>query len=448
MYGRARLGALYSDFRHLRTSNPDGYTANIEAWQQGLSDAAKEGCIPSRGGSSDALILKVDDELLRALETKEWGRPLALGTVVRDAIAKKELVPIQDFSASKHSIYKRSWGLSPWTVLSWGLRQIGLIDGESADDKVPHGRLVIMKNLEAASVVLSKKLAEHSGRVDRIMSRKEFSKTYSALLGGKHLLSEDDIAVFLRFLSRDKGIAAFDGQTVKLKGPSDDQITITEEDSTIAALKTLTFDLNNQIDSLSNRVNTLAESARDAVARKNRVLAVATLRSKKIAETNLARQSATLGQLEEVYSKIAQAADHVELVRIMEGSTGVLRKLNAEVGGVERVDDIVYELKEQMTQVEEINNAITEVGAAGEIDESEVDDELEAMEAAEKAAELKSDITAREEKEQLEAAETRQRLNALDAVRWELTTKEHVAKATDQNSKDIERSSLEPEAMQ
>ena len=63
--------------------------------------------------------------------------------------------------------------------------------------------------------------------------------------------------------------------------------------------------------------------------------ALAALRSKKLNETALAQRTETLSQLEEVYSKVEQAADQVAIVRVMEASAGVLRNLHAEVGGVE-----------------------------------------------------------------------------------------------------------------
>ena len=103
--------------------------------------------------------------------------------------------------------------------------------------------------------------------------------------------------------------------------------------------KTLIKDLEMQTEVLTKKVDELAATAKDAVARKNRVSALAVLRSKKLAETTLTKRHATLAQLEEVFSKIEQAADQVELVSIMEASTRVLTGLNEEVGGVERVDD-------------------------------------------------------------------------------------------------------------
>jgi charged multivesicular body protein 7 len=389
--------------------------ANIEAWRKGLADAAKGGHIPNRGASGDLLILNVDENLLRALETKEWGRPLALGTVVRDALSKKEMIPAQEFLSVKESIYHKSWALKPWEILSWGLRQLGLAGGQDGEDKLPIGRLVILASVESAAKELAERATGLTTRTDRIYSKKLFYKTF-AILGSKNQMTAADMDVLLKFMARDKGMLAYDGQTIKLKGPAEPETpSITSEDSTIASLKTLVDDLQVQVDGLNLRVEKLSSTARDAIARKNRVSALAALRSKKLIETNLSRQSATLLQLEEVYAKIGQAADQVELVRILEGSTGVLKALNAEVGGAERVDDIVYELKEQMTQVEEVGNALTEVGQ-GRADEDEVDAELEAMEREDRKKREEVERLEKEERERAEVAETKLKLDRLEAA--------------------------------
>jgi charged multivesicular body protein 7 len=71
---------------------------NIAAWERALTNAARHGRISkhdpnkitaaktkadNRGiySRSDHLVLRVDDNLLRELESPEWGRPVALGSV-------------------------------------------------------------------------------------------------------------------------------------------------------------------------------------------------------------------------------------------------------------------------------------------------------------------------------------------------------------------------------
>lgn len=363
------------------------------------------------------LILNVDDDLLRALDTREWGMPLALGTVVREAIDRREMIPVMDYMAAKESIYRRSWIPSPWSVLSWGLRQAGLTGGAGGEDKLPNMKVVILKNVEEAGKEVLKRMAEQQSRVNRIYSKQMFYQEYEDVLGDSTRISHQDLEILLKHLTRDKGEAAYDGQTIKFRAKTDTAPPmITQDDATIASLKTLIIDLEGQISSINEKVDKLAQQARDAVARKNTVAAKSALRSKKWTEAHLTKQLAVFGQLEEIYTKIEQAADQVELVRIMEGSTGVLKSLNKEVGGIERVEDVFDQLKEEMIKVDEVGGVIAEVGQARAIDENEVDYELEAMEAQEKEKTDAVERLAREEREKIDAQETKRKFQKLEQM--------------------------------
>ncbi|WKT49993.1 hypothetical protein QSH57_014941 [Fusarium oxysporum f. sp. vasinfectum] len=380
-FSRSRLAARYSDFRSQRTLNPDGYQANISAWRQALSDLVAKGKISHRGSSPDHFVLKLDDSLLRSLEHKEFGQPLALGTVVREATAGRDFIPLQDFEKSQQSIYQRSWAGLPWSVMSWTLRQLGVVDPARGDDKLPTGQYVIVKNMEVAAKELGDLMAEKVSRFDRVFSRAQFQKAFSAaLVKGQHL-TDSDLDILLKFLSRDKEVIEYDGKTIRIKG-SGEQSGITKEDAAIASLKELTESLKHQADLLNTRIDELSQTAKDAVTKKNRVAALAALKSKKIAETSLATRYATLNQLEEVSAKLEQAADNVQLVNVMEASSGALASLNAQVGGAERIDAVMDRLREQSSATDEVSAILAE--STGEvIDETALDDELEAMEAAE-----------------------------------------------------------------
>lgn len=132
------------------------------------------------------------------------------------------------------------------------------------------------------------------------------------------------------------------------------------------------------------------------------MLALSALRSKKLAEQNLKQRSDTLLQLDEIYAKIEQAVDQVDIVNVMQDSTTALRTLHAQIGGVEKVDDVVEELRREMANVEEVNNVISEPVHA--IDEGELDDELEEMENAER------------EEDEKEAEATKTRLAELEQL--------------------------------
>lgn len=119
------------------------------------------------------------------------------------------------------------------------------------------------------------------------------------------------------------------------------------------------------------------------------------------------QRSETLAHLEEVYSKIGQAADQVAIVRVMEASTEVLRNLQAQVGSIDKVEDVMEGLRDGMGKVDEIGGVIG-IGAQGGsvIDESAVDEELESLE---------RQANAREEEQG--ARQTQERLASIATVR-------------------------------
>lgn len=172
----------------------------------------------------------------------------------------------------------------------------------------------------------------------------------------------------------------------------------------MVSLKTLISNLTAQVTNLDTKIKELTISAHNALNSKNRILALSSLRSKKLAERNLQQRSDTLFQLEEIYAKIEQAADQVDIIQVMQASTGVLRGLNEQVGGIEKVEDVVEKLRKEMANVDEVGTIMNE--AAPVIDEGELDDELEAMEEQEKEAQREK-----------EAETIRQKLAELDRLR-------------------------------
>ena len=181
-------------------------------------------------------------------------------------------------------------------------------------------------------------------------------------------------------------------------------VPISKEDRAVVSLKSLMNDINEQIQSLETRIAACIENSRNAVEMKNRSSALAALRSKRSAESALSRRVETLFQLEEIYGKIEQASDQITMLRVMRGSTDVLRKLNAEVGSAEDVEDVLDGLKEEMGTVEDIGTAINQAGQeTSAINEDEVDEELDAL--------MRQSHSAQEEKA---VEETKQRLADLE----------------------------------
>ena len=161
--------------------------------------------------------------------------------------------------------------------------------------------------------------------------------------------------------------------------------------------------MNNQIALLASRISKLSETARAAVENRNKISALAALRSKKLNETVLAKRTEALIQLEEIYGKIEQAADQVAILRVMEASAGVLQSLNAEAGGIEKVEDLVEVLRDEMSKVDEVSSAIDAGGHEITVsDRDDIDEELESLERQAKA-----------EQEEKEARLTAERLASI-----------------------------------
>ncbi|KAF2772895.1 hypothetical protein EJ03DRAFT_341493 [Teratosphaeria nubilosa] len=430
---RARLASLYSDFRTQRQTNPDGYTANASAWIRALSAAANQGLLPSQAGATqhDHFLLSSGEALAQALTTAEHGRPLALGSVIEEAVRKNELVPMQEFLDGKGSIYAKSWVPTPWQVLSWGLRQLGVLaDGNGAEDKLVRGDFVIMANVEAAAKNVLRQVDRTAvGNTGRIFSAELFNQIATEAVGAD-ALSAKDSSVLLVHLARDHASLRYDAKTgtIKFKAP-DDTVPppVEQEDITIASLRTLITSLEPQIKQLMAKASELDAKAREAVVAKQNLAAKTALRQKKMAETKLGQRTATLAQLEDVYAKIEQAADQVDIVRVMEASSQTLKSLHRKTGGVEKVQDVMESLKDEMMNVDEIGHAINDVGAEG-VDEGYVDEEFDALEKAEREKIEQAERLERERKEAIEAEETRKRLAELDQPAKE-TEKEAVSVA-------------------
>lgn len=267
---------------------------------------------------------------------------------------------------------------------------------------------MVVANVEAASKAALEQTAGLTSRFERTFSKVQFQTEFKdSILKGQQL-SETDLEVLLRFMSRDQGVLLYDGKTVKIRNPGDQETAITAEDETIASLRELAEYLNHQTTVLDNKIEELTITAREAVTKKNRVSALAALKSKKLAEASLQQRSATLSQIEEVSAKIEQASDNVQLVKVMGASTEVLKTLNAQVGGAERVEEVVDRMREQMGQADELSNILAEQGPV--VDEGEIDDELEEMLQEQTNKDDELERSRKEAEEQKEAEDIAKRL--------------------------------------
>ncbi|KAJ6259254.1 LOW QUALITY PROTEIN: hypothetical protein Dda_6153 [Drechslerella dactyloides] len=397
----SRLPSLYSDFTPLQTVNPDGYTANTAAWKAALAKASYAGLIPlssSASTSQDRLILSITPALLPALTTREYGTPMGVGCAVNDAVAAGEMMPLKVFLSQEQSIYYKRW-VDPWKVISWGLSQIGVGGGSgggAAKAKLANGELVVVKNVEDVSRRVVKALGRSSAEMDRIMTLEMLEHGMGDLLQADGTrLSERDVKVIVKHLTRDLGEARVEGKvpsltetlypsfqkysvlmntTIKFKSPGGALSPISQSDITTAQLKHLIYTQHLKTDALSSKITALNTKARTAAAANNKITALSALKSKKMTEAHLQNILNNLSSLESVLSKIEQASDNVALLETLEQGSKVLAKLNKETGGIERVEKVMDELQERMEETDEVTRI---VGEPGSIKMDEVEDDVQ-----------------------------------------------------------------------
>ncbi|KAL6719109.1 hypothetical protein ACLMJK_003346 [Lecanora helva] len=239
----------------------------------------------------------------------------------------------------------------------------------------------MLSNVERAGQAILKQIANQTNRLNRIFPMSHFRTWVGELLNLDKELSNSDLQIILVHLSRDKASISYDSQTIKFKEAGQSVSLLSEQDRTISSLKSIIIDLTAQIEELSARIATLSAKAQRSLDSKDRTSALAALRSKKLHETALTHRSDTLAQVEEVYNKIGQAADQLTIVRTMEASAKVLQNLHTEMGGVAQVDDIIEDLRDEMSKVDEISSALEAGSQANhDIDQNAVHEEFEYME--------------------------------------------------------------------
>jgi hypothetical protein len=79
-----RVESLYDDLNRLKQFEPAGYRANVDTWRHALLAASKEGLVSTTPGNAtkSRFVMSTGDQLLKALDTRQFGIPQSLGLVL------------------------------------------------------------------------------------------------------------------------------------------------------------------------------------------------------------------------------------------------------------------------------------------------------------------------------------------------------------------------------
>ncbi|KAK9484152.1 hypothetical protein V1527DRAFT_427918 [Lipomyces starkeyi] len=433
LFPARRLPSLYADFRRLKDSNPDGYEANIIAWQKVLTQAVREGgprywkgvvksvddeAASKAGGADvidDVLIIHSGRKLQDSLTSLEWGKPLGLSAVIEEQVAKRAFIPVDTFLNQKFSLYKDP----NWRIIKYGTSMLGWMFRDSfvheyyqsimswrRDGELPEIDFVILENVEEAAKILLSRVKK-ARKVGMSMSSEKFNAVFTlamlkdlycndpfgmadaegvdpdTMTSNTPSLSDLDFRILIRYLTRDSQQATVDGNIIKFKEMSEILTLITEEDNAVAELRHMIMILNNRTASQHLQAITSRRRAGEYVSQRPstdhlRSLARNELRKAKLAESTVQKSIEYKLQMETLLENIENAHSNLEISKIMESSLPVLEQLNKRIGGIDKVSDIVDRLREQTEETEQIGRAICEV-SAGEVDDDEIVDEFDRL---------------------------------------------------------------------
>ena len=111
------------------------------------------------------------------------------------------------------------------------------------------------------------------------------------------------------------------------------------------------------------------------------------MKRKKLYEGEIDKIQNVKMTLETQVINLESSAQNAETFKAMEAGTKTMQKIRTEVG-VEKADDIMDQIKEEMEMAQEINNAISQPVDIMMADEDELLEELNALETADLEKEL------------------------------------------------------------
>lgn len=359
---------------------------------------------------------------------------MGIGTVVDDLAASRHLIPVREFLNSSIPITGPSTqsnsriGLpSARSVASfvvgkplwWALGQLG-VTASGADDDTEQsdmrewarakGQYVIWDNLQTST---DQVLSHHfqSGRLSPLDSLYTLTAFKSLITQSQPHLTETDIQIIVKHLSRDRKVAHVEQGLVKLSSSEyEDVQPITQDDRGLIAVKQTHEKLHSQIADLESRIADRHNRAANALKSNQKSQAIALLKEKKMLNELLTRRLDSKSTLDAVLLKIEQAAGDVQVLQSYQTSTQVLQSLlSSDTLQLDKVEKTVEQLQDAMADQKEIDGVIRGV-AQGEddLDEDELQEEMLRLEEEEKRESQEKEAREKEHRERVAKKEKEQ----------------------------------------
>jgi charged multivesicular body protein 4 len=135
---------------------------------------------------------------------------------------------------------------------------------------------------------------------------------------------------------------------------------------------------------LQRKIDQELAKAKEASAKKNKALAMQHLKRKKQFEEQLDRLVKQKENIEHMQMKLEEATINVETIQTQQAGANAIRNVYARNNlTIEKIDETVDKVRETIEQANEISAAISQPLGGDDIDEDELMNELELLEAEE-----------------------------------------------------------------
>ncbi|KAK6199382.1 Snf7-domain-containing protein [Scheffersomyces amazonensis] len=366
-FKESRLRSLYSDFEHQKHLNPEGYEANITAWNDLLRDLLQTHVFDD----SVVSFPTYNPDLATLLKIPIYGKPLSLGIILRELVKSHSLIPYSYYNSGNQSYlkvldktYKLDDYLSPTSWIKWGLTTVGLgseFNATTSNGELKHERYISWDLLTKVGNEIWNRIESdilqmgtHSCELSDNQRLFDFMKKVHPTL------TKFDCELILTYLSRDVGKCKLLRQDNKvfIKFSSGN---ITKEDIGIINLETSLFNINKRNEQLEGKIKDIDQKLKESFQINNKGDKLTRqrhlLRLRKILQSSLNHSLGSYNELHQVLLKINDSTQNINVYEQLVSSTFILKDLNASVDFA-NIEEVKQELQSEFEKSDEISEAL------------------------------------------------------------------------------------------
>jgi charged multivesicular body protein 4 len=194
------------------------------------------------------------------------------------------------------------------------------------------------------------------------------------------LLVVASFVTMMNFFGKKKSSEASTVSKTSTRAPSDPQ-------QTIVTLREQVANQEKREAHIHKKVNEMVVEAKAKLAKGDKKGALFCMKRKKLYEQEIDKIQNVKMTLETQVINLESAAQNAQTFKAMEAGSKTMKKIRTDVG-IEQVDDIMDEIKEEMEMANEINNAIAQPIDPLLADDDELLAELNELESTDLEAEL------------------------------------------------------------